>query len=105
MTADVNSAVDMEQIALIKKSVKAINDQARLSHKYAIRRADYMREPVPKKPKLYRVRLMPRGPRKASYLDNLANGGHKVWSGYNSYLPQKYAQRFDVYIHEVSQYE
>ena len=103
MTADVNSACDMEQIALIKKAVKTINDGARQSHKWAVHRADYMRQPLPKKPKIYRVRLMPRGPRKEAYLDNLQNGGHKVWSGYNSYLPQRYAKRFDVYIHEVYQ--
>lgn len=105
MTADVNSALDMEQIALIKKTVKTINAQARLAHKHAVLRADFMREPLPKKPKIYRVRLMPRGPRASSYRDNLANGGYKVWSEYNSYLPQKYAKRFDVYINEVYQYD
>lgn len=103
MTADVNSAFDMEQIALIKKTVKSINDTARQAHKFATLRADYMRQPLPKKPKLYRVRLMARGPRKQAYQDNLKNGGNKVWSGYSSYLPQKYAKRFDVYIHEVYQ--
>lgn len=103
MTADVNSASDMEQIALIKRSIKAVNDAARQSHKYAVLRADYMRQPLPKKPKIYRVRLMPRGPRKEAYIDNLKNGGNTVWSGYNCYLPQRYAKRFDVYIHEVYQ--
>jgi hypothetical protein len=102
-TADANSALDMEQIELVKKSVKSINDTARLAHKYAVRRAEYMRSPLPMKPKLYRVRLMPRGPRKASYANNILNGGNRVWAGYNSYLPQRYATRFDVYIHEVYQ--
>lgn len=103
MTADPNSALDMEQIALIKKAVKSINDTARLAHKFAVHRADYMRQPVPMKPKLYRVRLMGRGPRKESHEDNLRKGGYAVWAGYNSYLPQRYAKRFDVYIHEVYQ--
>ena len=104
-TADVNSVEDMQRIELVKKSIKSVNDSARQSHRWAMQRSAYMREPLPKKPKIYRVRLMPRGPRKASYQDNLANGGHRVWSGYNSYLPQRYAERFDVYIHEVYQYE
>lgn len=104
-TADANSVVDMQQINLIKKTVKSINDTARTSYKHAVRRAEYYGNPIPKKPKIYRVRLMGRGPRKTAYHDNLANGGYRVWSGYNSYLPQKYANRFDVYIHEVYQYE
>lgn len=101
MTADANSAADMQQIELIKKSVKSINDTARQAHKFAMHRAEYMQKPLPMKPKLYRVRLMGRGPRKEAHLDNLRKGGYAVWSGYNSYLPQRYAQRFDVYIHEV----
>lgn len=100
-TADVNSVADMQQIDIVKKSVKSINATAKQAHVYAVRRADYMREPLPKKPKLYRVRLMPRGPRKASYNDNLYKGGNRVASAYNSYLPQEYALKFDVYISEV----
>jgi hypothetical protein len=104
-TADVNSVEDMQRIELIKKSVKAINDTARSSHKYAMQRAAFMREPLPKKPKIYRVRLMGRGPRKAAYASNIASGGYRVWSGYSSYLPQRYAERFDVYVSEVYQYD
>ena len=104
-TADVNSVEDMQRIELVKKSIKTVNDSARLSHRWATQRSVVTGSPSPKKPKIYRVRLMPRGPRKASYRDNLANGGHRVWSGYNSYLPQRYAERFDVYVHEVYQYD
>lgn len=95
----------MEQIALVKKTVKSINDSARDSYRWAVRRAEAYGLPLPKKPKIHRVRLMGRGPRKAAYKDNIANGGNCVWSGYSSYLPQKYAVRFDVYIAEVYQYE
>lgn len=104
-TADVNSVIDMEQIALVKKTVKAINDSARESYRWAVRRAEANGSPLPKKPKIHRVRLMGRGPRKAAYADNVANGGYRVWSGYSCYLPQRYAERFDVYIAEVYQYE
>lgn len=104
-TADVNSVEDMLKINLVKKTVKSINDSARQSHKWAVRRAQATGMPIPKKPKIHRVRLMGRGPRKASYKDNLANGGYPVWSGYNCYLPQRYATSFDVYISEVYQYE
>lgn len=104
-TADVKSVEDMQRIDLVKKTVKSINDTLRDSYKWAVRRAEARGEPIPKKPKIHRVRLMPRGPRASSYRDNLANGGNRVWSEYNSYLPQKYAERFDVYIHEVYSYE
>jgi len=104
-TADIKSVEDMQRIDLVKKTVKSINDSARLSHRWAVRRAEVRGEPIPKKPKIHRVRLMGRGPRKSSYLQNLANGGHRVWSGYNSYLPQQYATHFDIYIHEVYSYD
>jgi hypothetical protein len=104
-TADVNSVEDMQRIDLVKKAVKSINDSARLSHRWAVRRAEARGEPIPKKPKIHRVRLMGRGPRKSSHAHNVANGGYRVWSEYNSYLPQRYATHFDIYIHEVYQYE
>ena len=97
-TADANSALDMEQIELVRKSVKSINDNARIAHKSAVYRAEYMRTPLPMKPKLYRVRLMSRGPRRAAAIAD----GLRPYA-YDSSLPQRHATRFDVYIHEVYQ--
>lgn len=105
MTADPMSVSDMEQIKIIKKTVKAQNALAKRNYQYARMAAAYRCEPMPKKPTLYRVRLMPRGPRKASYENHLQNGGQRVWMGFNCYLPQKYAERFDVYVHEMRNYE
>lgn len=95
-TADPQSAMDMQQIDLVKKSVKSINDSARNSHKWAIRRAEYNGNPLPKSPTLYRVRLMARGPRRQAAI---ADGLRKC--AYDSSLPQRHATHFDVYIHEV----
>lgn len=100
MTVDPLSANDMAQIEIVRKTVRASNKLAMQNYKYAVQTAKYFGNPMPKKPALYRVRLMSRGPRKAAYQDNLANGGNRVWSGYSCYLPQKYATSFDVYVNE-----
>jgi hypothetical protein len=100
-TADANSVVDMQQIDIVKKTVRAGNRIAMQNYKWACRRAEFNGEPMPKKPAQYRVRLMGRGPRKASYEDHLKNGGYTMWQGFSCYLPQKYAERFDVYVNEV----
>lgn len=97
-TADPQSAIDMQQIDLVKKSVKAMNDQMKEAHKYACLRAVHRNEPIPKAPKRYRVRLMGRGPRRV-YANAMYGGRYN--SSYDSYLPQRYAVRFDVYISEV----
>jgi hypothetical protein len=96
-TADPQSATDMQQIDLVKKSVKSINDSAKNRHKWAVRRAEYNGTPLPKAPALYRVRLMARGPRRAAAIAD----GRRKWA-YDSSLPQRHATHFDVYIHEVS---
>jgi outer membrane lipoprotein-sorting protein len=95
-TADPQSVADMQQIEIVKRSVKSINDSARLSFKYATRRAEYHGNPLPKEPKLYRVRLMSRGPRRSAAIAD----GKRKWA-YDSSLPQRHATHFDVYIHEV----
>ncbi len=95
-TADPQSVADIQQIALVKKSVKCINDSTKLVHKYATMRANYNGQPLPKAPVLYRVRLMSRGPRRAAARAD----GLRPWA-YDSSLPQRHATHFDVYIHEV----
>jgi hypothetical protein len=95
-TADPMSVSDMQHIAIVKKSVKCINDSAKLVHKYASARAAYHDEPAPKAPRLYRVRLMSRGPRRAAARAD----GVRTWA-YDSSLPQRHATHFDIYIHEV----
>lgn len=95
-TADPNSVTDMQQIDLVKKTVKAMNDRASENHKYACMRAKYYGQEMPKKPNRMRVRLMGRGPRRVAAL---ADGYNR--SQYDSYLPQAHATRFDVYIAEV----
>lgn len=95
-TADPQSVTDMQQIAIVKKSVKSMNDQAKQAHFYACRRAEYYGEPLPKAPRRYRVRLMGRGPRKQAALNDYGRS-----RAYDAYLPQQYAVKFDVYVSEV----
>jgi hypothetical protein len=95
-TADPMSAFDMEKIAIIKKTVSAMNKEAKTAYGYAVRRAEYYGEPIPKAPTRKRVRLMGRGPRKQAALNDY---GRK--RAYDAYLPQRYAVRFDVYIADV----
>jgi len=97
-TADPQSAADMQQIDIVKKTVKAINLNNAQSYKYACRTAEYRGEPLPKKPSRLRVRLMGRGPRRVHA--NLRYGGRHN-SAYDAYLPQKHATHFDVYIANV----
>lgn len=101
-TADPMSSMDMEKIETLKKCVKSMNASTRREYQYQLERwsAGYCGKPS--KPTYYRVRLMGRGARKTAYQDWIANGGYKIWSGYASYLPQKYASRFDVYIGTIS---
>jgi hypothetical protein len=101
MTADPMSVNDMAQIEIVRKTVRVSNRLAKQRHEWAVKSAKYFGEPLPKAPAMYRVRLMGRGPRAAAYKDHVANGGHKMWSGFASYLPQKYATSFDVYVSEV----
>lgn len=95
-TADPMSATDMEKIEIIKKTVRAINAEAKVDHGYAVRRAEYYGQPIPKAPTPKRVRLMGRGPRRQAAIQDY---GRK--HAYDSYLPQRHAVRFDVYIADV----
>ena len=95
-TADPQSVSDMQQIVMIKKTVKAMNDQIKQAHGYACKRAEYRGEALPKTPRRYRVRLMGRGPRAQAALQDY---GRK--RAYDAYLPQRYAVKFDVYVSEV----
>lgn len=95
-TADASSVADMQQIEIIKKTVKAMNENLAQNHKYAVLRAQYQGLPLPTKPLRQRVRLMGRGPRRVAAI---ADGQRKYQ--YDSYLPQAHATRFDVYIADV----
>jgi hypothetical protein len=95
-TADPQSVTDMQQIVMIKKTVKAMNDQIKQAHRYAVRNAIFRGQPQPKEPTRYRVRLMGRGPRRQASLKDY--GRTHV---YDAYLPQRYAVKFDVYVSEV----
>jgi hypothetical protein len=97
-TADPQSVADMQQIDIVKKTVKAINLNNAQSYKYACRTAEYRGEPLPKKPSRLRVRLMGRGPRRVHA--NLKYGG-RYNNAYDAYLPQKHATHFDIYIANV----
>lgn len=97
-TADPLSAADMQQIEIVRKTVRASNARAMQNYKWECQRAEHLGHPKPKAPALYRVRLMGRGPRKAAYEQHIAEGGTRLWMGFNVYLPQKYATRFDVYV-------
>ncbi len=95
-TADPLSVADMEKIEIVKKTVRALNAEAKIAHGYAVRRAQYYGEPIPKAPTRKRVRLMGRGPRRQAAIQDY---GRK--HAYDAYLPQRYATRFDVYIADV----
>ncbi len=95
-TADPLSAFDMEKLEMVKKTVRAMNKEAKTAYGYAVRRAEYHGEPIPKAPTRKRVRLMGRGPRKQAALNDY---GRK--RAYDAYLPQRHAIRFDVYIADV----
>jgi hypothetical protein len=95
-TADPQCVTDMQQIDIVKKSVKSMNAQAKQAHSYAVMRATFHGEPKPKAPTLYRVRLMGRGPRRQASLKDYGRA-----HVYDAYLPQRYAVKFDVYIAEV----
>ena len=93
-TADVNSAADMQQIEILRNSIKAVNkmakqtdtmNQYRCEHGY-----DDWKDVTPK----YRVSLMPRGPRRAAAI---ADG--RSPRAYDSCLPLRHAERIDVYVH------
>ena len=47
-TADPLSAVDMQQIEIVRKTVAASNKLARLNYKWACQRAELMAETVPR---------------------------------------------------------
>lgn len=95
-TADPSSVADMQQIDMVKKTVKAMNDQSKQAHGHAVRRAMFYGEPKPKAPIRYRVRLMGRGPRAQAALKDYGRS-----NAYDAYLPQRYAVKFDVYVSEV----
>ena len=95
-TADPKSCVDMLQIETVKKTVRAMNAAARQAHVYARAIAAYRCEPMPKAPTMKRVRVMGRGPRVQA---SLSDYGRR--RAYDSYLPQRYATSFDVYIADV----
>jgi hypothetical protein len=92
-TADPKSCVDMMQIDTVRKTVRAINREAKTAHKYAVARAQYWGHPTPKAPTMKRVRVMGRGPRKEAAMNDYGRP-----RAYDAYLPQRYATSFDVYI-------
>jgi hypothetical protein len=97
-TADPLSVSDMQQIDMVRKTVRVQNKLVMENYGHQVRNAEYFGRPKPPKPLLYRVRLLGRGPRKAAYLENLREGGYEVSGGYRAYLPQRFATSFDVYI-------
>lgn len=97
-TADAMSVTDMQQISIVRKTVSVQNKMIMQQYQWAVKMANWHGGPVPKKPVLHRVRLMGRGPRKASYIQNLREGGYELSNGYRAYLPQRFATSFDVYI-------
>ena len=95
-TAHVESAADMAQIAIVKRTVSASNKMAKNKFKWETTRALYKGVQLPEKPTLFRVRLMPRGPRRAAALkDGLRR------TAYDQSLPARHATHFDVYVHEI----
>ena len=93
MTADVNSIVEMSQIELVRKTVRASNKLAMNAYKWACKRAEYHGEPMPKKPKMYRVCLKAR-------LGKGNPAAVKYKGRYHYHVALEDAQRIDVYVHE-----
>jgi hypothetical protein len=95
-TANVNSVVDMQQIELLRSSIKSVNAMAKEKDRmneycYDTGYHDVLESITPK----YRVLLMPRGPRRAAAI---ADG--RSPRSYDSTLPIRHAETIDVYIHE-----
>lgn len=96
-TAMLSSFADASRIDDLRLAVKKTNRFSRdlFNHRMRSFNLGY-RDEKPQMPPLYRVRLMPRGPRKAAAL---LDGKHP--RSYDQYLPMRHAKWFDVYIHEV----
>lgn len=73
-----------DRIAMMKKVIATTNKIAR----------EDFRNGYSNNVSLYRVRLMPRGPRVEA-----AWGDYRSRRAYDSYLPMRHARHFDVYIH------
>ena len=80
------SKSDPDFVAL-RKLVKANNERCREYARRSGKVDDYF--------KLHRIRLMARGPRKIWSLQD-----YNCKGAYQSYLPHKYAEYFDVYVDE-----
>ncbi len=93
-TADVNSATDMQQIEMLRNSIKAVNKMAKqtdIMNTYRCEQGyDDWKDITPK----YRVSLKARGPRR---VHAIADGKSKY--AYDDVLPLRHAERVDVYVH------
>ena len=94
-TADVNSATDMQQIEMLRNSIKAVNKMAKETDRINDYRYQHGCDTDCTIAPKYRVSLMPRGPRRAAAI---ADGVSKY--SYDSCLPIRHAETIDVYIHE-----
>lgn len=93
-TADVNSAVDMEKIDIVKKSVASINKSIMQAYQWQVRRAMYNGQMIPRKPALKRVTLKPRlGKNNPAYATKYKHQWIKS-------IKMEDAVRLDVYIHD-----
>ena len=94
-TADVNSATDMQQIEMLRNSIKAVNKMAKETDRINDYRYQHGYDTDCTIAPKYRVSLMPRGPRRVAAI---ADG--RSPRAYDSCLPIRHAETIDVYIHE-----
>ena len=92
-TADVNSAADMQQIEMLRNSIKSINKMDKETDRvnaYYWEKFSAVYTHAPR----YRVSLKARGARR---VHAIADGKSKY--AYDDVLPLKHAERIDVYVH------
>ena len=93
-TADVNSATDMQQIEMLRNSIKAVNKMAKETDRINDYRYQHGCDTDCTISPKYRVSLMPRGPRRAAAITD-----GRSPRAYDSCLPIRHAERIDVYVH------
>ena len=81
-------------------TIESKDDKNLTALKESIRKNNRYRKTVGLRPE--RVRLMPRGPRReTARKDAVKPYLIQQYKAYDSYLPQRHATHFDVYVHEV----
>jgi len=100
-TGMMESFSDCSRLDYTRETIAKTNKLAREEYKNAMRLYELgYRDEKPQKPRIFRVRLMARGPRKEAALRD-----GKRARAYDQYLPIRHGKWFDVYIHRVYEWD